>query len=107
MSRQPHRPESNLFPGVVVIAVIGLFMSLAAARQGRTVTLVEPRPFLGTVLTGAMLNIFDLDRGRHGVSTVQGLFAEVYDDLGLTFDPRAAAGSRTIPRWDGATFEGG
>ncbi len=125
MSRQPHRPESNLFPGVVVIAVIGLYMglaaaqqtgeppypssaldhvdvlvvggspagvaaALAAARQGRTVTLVEPRPFLGTVLTGAMLNVFDLDRGQHGENTVRGLFAELYDDLGMTFDPRDA-----------------
>lgn len=68
----------------------GVAAAIAAARQGRAVVLVEPRPFLGTVMTGAMLNTFDLDRGRHGESTVQGLFAELYRTLGLTFDPRAA-----------------
>jgi len=68
----------------------GIAAAIAAARQGRSVVLVEPRPFLGTVLTGAMLNTFDLNRMRDGRGLVEGIFAEVYRELGLTFDPRFA-----------------
>ncbi len=68
----------------------GIAAALAAARQGRSVVLIEPRPFLGTVLTGAMLNTFDLNHRDDGGNLVEGIFAEVFRALGLTFDPRAA-----------------
>jgi hypothetical protein len=70
----------------------GVAAALAAARQGMVVVLVEPRPFLGTVLTGAMLNMVDLSRvpggNRH---LIRGIFLEVYHAMGgITFDPRQA-----------------
>ncbi len=67
----------------------GVAAALAAARQGMVVVLVEPRPFLGTVLTGAMLNMMDLSRLSSGKHLIRGIFYEVYRDIGgVTFDPR-------------------
>jgi len=69
----------------------GVAAALAAARQGRTVILVESRPYLGTVLTGAMLNVWDLNWGSHHESTTRGIFGEFFQTLrGLSFDPMAA-----------------
>lgn len=69
----------------------GVAAALAAARQGRDVILVEPRPYLGTVVTGAMLNMWDLNWGPHHESTVRGIFGEFFQALhGLTFDPMLA-----------------
>ncbi len=69
----------------------GVAAALAAARQGRSVVLVESRRYLGTVLTGAMLNMWDYNWGPHRESTVQGVFGEIYRALhGLTFDPMDA-----------------
>ncbi len=67
----------------------GVAAALAAARQGMVVALVEPRPFLGTVLTGSMLNMMDLSRLPNGHPLIRGIFFEVYRDIGgVTFDPR-------------------
>ncbi len=69
----------------------GVAAALAAARQGHDVILVEPRPYLGTVLTGAMLNMWDLNWGPQHESTVRGIFGEFFQALrGLTFDPMVA-----------------
>jgi len=65
----------------------GIAAAVAAARFGRTVALVEPRPFLGGVLTGAMLSTFDLSLGPDGRDSIGGIFAEVYRELGIAFDP--------------------
>jgi len=74
----------------------GFAAAIAAARQGREVVLVEPRPFLGTVLTGAMLNMWDLNLGPQHQSTVKGIFGEFFQALrGMTFDPMTA---RTLLR---------
>jgi hypothetical protein len=67
----------------------GVAAALAAAREGRRVILLEPRPFLGTVLTGAMLNVFDLNH-RNGLSVVRGIYEQISTELGLAFDPRRA-----------------
>ncbi|MDR7469619.1 MAG: FAD-dependent oxidoreductase [Armatimonadota bacterium] len=68
----------------------GIAAAVAAARSGHSVALVEARPFLGGVLTGAMLSSFDLSRGPDGGDSVGGIFHEVYRELGLSFDPRTA-----------------
>lgn len=69
----------------------GVAAALAAARQGHSVILVEPRRYLGTVLTGAMLNTWDLNFGTQRESTVRGIFGEIHGALrGLTFDPMTA-----------------
>lgn len=70
----------------------GIAAAVAAARARHNVILVEPRPYLGTVLTGAMLNMWDLNLGPQHESTVRGIFGEFYQDLrrGMTFDPMAA-----------------
>ncbi|MDR7484213.1 MAG: FAD-dependent oxidoreductase [Armatimonadota bacterium] len=68
----------------------GVAAALAAARQGMVVVLTEPRPFLGTVWTGAMLNMIDLSRvpGRQE-HLIRGIFLELYRQIGrITFDPR-------------------
>lgn len=74
----------------------GVAAALAAARQGMVVVLVESRPFLGTVTSGAMLNMLDMSRGPNGENLIKGIFLEIYDEIGgITFDPRRV---RTILR---------
>jgi hypothetical protein len=71
----------------------GVAAAVAAAREGLAVVLVEPRPFLGTVLTGARLNMFDLNRqpGRPARFLTKGIFEEVYRAVGgVVFDPHTA-----------------
>lgn len=69
----------------------GVAAAVAAARQGRAVVLVERRPYLGTVWTGAMLNMVDLSRKPDGDHLIKGVFLEVYRKIGgITFDPRRA-----------------
>ncbi len=67
----------------------GVVAAIAAARQGMIVVLVEPRAFLGTVMTSAMLNMVDVSRGRDGASLIKGVFTEFYNRAGgISFDPR-------------------
>ena len=67
----------------------GVVAAMAAARHGMIVVLVEPRAFLGTVMTSAMLNMVDLSRGRDGNSLIKGIFSEFYTRAGgISFDPR-------------------
>jgi choline dehydrogenase-like flavoprotein len=95
---RPQALRPDLRPPLVVADVLvvggspaGVAAALAAARQGRSVVLVERRPYLGTVWTGAMLNMVDLNRKPTGEHLVRGIFLEVYERLGgITFDPRHA-----------------
>lgn len=68
----------------------GVAAAVAAARLGAPVILTEERPYLGGDLTGAMLNMFDMNFGPHGEHLTRGIFLEIYRHLGLTFDVEAA-----------------
>jgi hypothetical protein len=89
--RSDARPPA--FKADVVVAggsPAGVAAALAAARQGMVVVLVESRPFLGTVWTGAMLNMVDLSRRPDNRQPlIRGIFEEIYRHIGgITFDPR-------------------
>jgi hypothetical protein len=93
---QSLRPELSppAFRADVLVAggsPAGIAAAIAASRQGMVVVLVEPRPFLGTVWTGAMLNVLDLNRMTDGRPLNGGIFMELYREIGgVTFDPRRA-----------------
>ncbi|MGQ0551107.1 MAG: FAD-dependent oxidoreductase [Armatimonadota bacterium] len=71
----------------------GVAAAVAAARQGMIVVLIESRPYLGTVMTGAMLNMVDLSRGQDKQHLIRGIFLEFYDQIGgITFDPMRVRG---------------
>jgi len=64
----------------------GVAAAISAARLGSPVILTEARPYLGGDLTGAMLNMFDMNFGPNGLNLSQGIFSEIYRQLGMTFD---------------------
>lgn len=68
----------------------GVAAAVAAARTGTPVYMTEARPYLGGDLTGAMLNMLDMDFGLTGEHLARGVFAEVYKQLGMTFDVQVA-----------------
>jgi hypothetical protein len=54
--------------------------------MGQDVVETEARPYLGGDLTGAMLNMLDMDFAPDGRHLAQGVFLEIYQKLGMTFD---------------------
>jgi hypothetical protein len=87
--RSDVRP-TNLRVDVLVVggSAAGVAAAVAAARQGAIVVLAESRPFLGTVLTGAMLNMIDVSRTPSGAPMIKGIYYELERQIGgLTFDP--------------------
>ncbi len=64
----------------------GVAAAVTAARMGTPVIETEARPYLGGDLTGAMLNMLDMDFGPDGKHLARGIFLEVYRRLGVTFD---------------------
>jgi len=64
----------------------GVAAAVTAARMGTPVIETEARPYLGGDLTGAMLNMLDMNFGPDGQHLAQGVFWEVYRRLGMTFD---------------------
>ncbi|HLJ59578.1 MAG TPA: FAD-dependent oxidoreductase [bacterium] len=64
----------------------GVAAAVAAARMGEPVFMTEARPYLGGDLTGPMLNMLDMDYGHDGQQLAQGVFLEIYQRLGMTFD---------------------
>jgi FAD dependent oxidoreductase len=64
----------------------GVAAAVTAARMGTRVELTEARPYLGGDLTGAMLNMFDMDFGAEGIDLAQGVFKDIFGKLGMTFD---------------------
>ncbi|HEV2357042.1 MAG TPA: FAD-dependent oxidoreductase [bacterium] len=68
----------------------GVAAAVAAARTGTPVLMTEERPYLGGDLTGPMLNMLDMDFGLGGQQLAQGIFGEIFNRLGMTFDVDAA-----------------
>ena len=68
----------------------GVAAAVTAARMGQSVLLAESRPYLGGVLTGAMLNMFDMNVGPDGQQLTQGVFLDIYHRLGGAFDVELA-----------------
>lgn len=64
----------------------GVAAAVTAARMGAAVELTEARAYLGGDLTGAMLNMFDMDFGAEGLDLAQGVFKDIFNKLGMTFD---------------------
>ncbi|MGH2376637.1 MAG: FAD-dependent oxidoreductase [bacterium] len=89
------RVPASLPADVLVVggSAAGVAAAIAAARQGMIVVLVESRPYLGTVMTGAMLNMVDLSRGQDKRHLIRGIFLELYEQIGsITFDPLRVRG---------------
>lgn len=89
------RVPASLPTDVLVVggSAAGVAAAVAAARQGMIVVLVESRPHLGTVMTGAMLNMVDLSRGQDKRHLIRGIFLELYEQIGgITFDPMRVRG---------------
>lgn len=63
----------------------GIAAGLSAARRGADVIMVEPRSLLGGDVVYAMLNQFDVPARPGEASPVHGIFAEFYDQLGISF----------------------
>ncbi len=70
----------------------GVAAALAAARRGERVTLVSATGDLGGVLTGAMMDQWDLNVAPDGAPVEDGIFEEMYARLGDVFVPETAAG---------------
>lgn len=85
-------PERVLPAQVLVIGgtPAGIAAAVTAARHGLRVRLVCARPYLGGLLTGAMMDQWDFNNGPDGAPIERGFFREVYDRLGESFDPQTA-----------------
>lgn len=86
-------------PDVVVVGgtPAGVAAAVAAARHGATVALVASGTDLGGILTGAMMDQWDLNLAPDGTSIEEGIFDELYDRLGDVFSPATAA--RTLAQF--------
>jgi len=84
---------ATVFSDVLVVGgtPAGVAAALAAGRRGSTVTLVSSTGDLGGVLTGAMMDQWDLNLAPDGATIERGIFAEVYAHLGPSFTPQTAA----------------
>ncbi len=84
-------PASGECPERIPLLVVGgtpagVAAAVAAARLGTPVVLTETRPYLGGDLTGAMVNVLDMDLDPEGRQLAQGVFLDIYRRLGMTFD---------------------
>lgn len=68
----------------------GIAAAISAARRGLRVELVCERPYLGGILTGGMMNQWDLNKTDDRTDIEAGIFREMYDRLGESFDPEQA-----------------
>ncbi len=84
----PQSSECSVHVPVLVVGgtPAGVAAAVSAARLGTPVIETEARPYLGGDLTGAMLNMLDMDFDLDGRHLARGVFLEIYDRLGTTFD---------------------
>src|ERR1700722_10207697 len=80
-------------PSVLVVGgtPAGVAGAITAARAGDSVELVSEKDDLGGVLTGAMMDQWDLNLAPDGAELEGGIFGEMYARLGDVFTPRKAA----------------
>lgn len=71
---------------VVGASPSGVAAALAAARRGAQVIVVEKRPHAGGDVVYAMLNMFDVMARPGETARVHGLFAEFFEQLGVSCD---------------------
>jgi hypothetical protein len=84
---------ATVFSDVLVVGgtPAGVAAALAAGRRGSTVTLVSASGDLGGVLTGAMMDQWDLNSSPDAKPIERGIFAEIYGALGASFTPQDAS----------------
>jgi hypothetical protein len=84
---------ATVFSDVLVVGgtPAGVAAALAAGRRGCTVTLVSATGDLGGVLTGAMMDQWDLNLAPDGRPIERGIFADIFTRLGPAFTPQAAS----------------
>lgn len=67
----------------------GVSSALSAAREGEHVILVSEDDHLGGVLSGALMDQWDLNT-RRGLKIQSGIFNEIYQNLGIVFTANEA-----------------
>jgi FAD dependent oxidoreductase len=75
---------------VVGGGMAGIAAAVSAARHGLRVTLLAQEPYLGGIVTGALMDQWDFNRVTGGESVQRGIFSELYARLGDSFTPAAA-----------------
>jgi hypothetical protein len=68
----------------------GIAAAVSAARHGLQVTLIAREPYLGGIVTGALMDQWDFNRINGGESVQRGIFNELYRRLGDSFTPGQA-----------------
>ncbi|MDE2571741.1 MAG: FAD-dependent oxidoreductase [bacterium] len=92
-ARAPEPPPSLTLPTQVLVVggtPAAIAAAIAAARHGLRVQLVCDKPYLGGLLTGAMMDQWDLNKAPDGAPIEGGIFREIYNRLGEAFEPQTA-----------------
>ncbi len=79
-------------PDVVVVGggLAGIAAAVAAARHGLHATLLVREPYLGGIVTAALMDQWDFNYVRGMVAVQRGQFGELYARLGDSFTPAQA-----------------
>jgi hypothetical protein len=75
----------------------GIAAAVSAARHGLRVTLLAEQPYLGGIVTGALMDQWDFNKVVGGRSVQRGIFSEIYAQLGDSFTPELA--KRVLARY--------
>lgn len=68
----------------------GIAAAVSAARHGLRVTLLSPEPYLGGIVTDALMDQWDFNMIPGGRSVQRGIFTQIYARLGDSFTPQLA-----------------
>ncbi len=93
LAAQAQAPPRSMSSEVLVVGgtPAGVAAALAAARRGRSVTLVSVDTDLGGILSGAMMDQWDLNLASDGSPIEAGIFGEMFGRLGEGFTPQMAS----------------